>query len=489
MSLYDRRIEELACPPTFGTARNVDAPHRGAEIEAHHVALTQGHRFTEWQRYVATVGSELDGNGHRRYLTHVIIIPRQQGKTTYVHSKLTESSRAAPGRSTVYAAQDRQSARYKIIDEFYDGTIAPNPLYDPLCRVRRSNGSEAIRWVDSAAARSVIQIIATNATAGHGLTKIDDVVLDEAFSHADLSITNNVMPLMTAAPDPQIVITSTVGDGSDGLVQHYEEIGRSAVVDPDTSIACHIWMADEDDDRADPAVWARVMPSLGQPFCTVARIKQFYDSMGELEFDRGFLNRRPAAVSLSDIDGEAWADTLDDPDATPTGPLVAAFDIAIDRLSATIAVAGQHPDRPDCGLVIVDRRPGTAWLADELARLTARDRSIVRIVADRRQGAGGTIDTLAGRGVPVVEMRTDDVVTWTAQVVDELAARTFRHSPAPPLDDAAAAAKKRPLGEAFAWSKLTSLNGVDVAPLNAASFAYGAWRQTFPAGAVSGRIT
>ena len=441
-----------------------------------------GQRFYPHQRYIADVAGELRPDGRRRYMTVIVIIPRQQGKTTLVNAALVRSTRQGPHRTAVYAAQDRQAAANKIIDELGDDVLAPHPLYGRRLNIRRSNGSQSLRWKDPAAFRSLVTIVANNDSSGHGLTSVDDVVLDEAFSHRDLTVINALAPTMTVAFDPQLTITSTVGDGGDGLLQHYEEIGEASLHDPDTTVAYFKWTAADDDDPDDPDVWRRVMPALACGGITVERIRALKEGMSAGPFERAYLNRRPQVAEVSDLDMGAWAEASHDD--VPVAPYVLAFDITLDRTAATVAVAG----RTDAGTigVAVDRRDGTAWLLDEVCRLVA-ERSVAAVYADRRAGAGGAIDELRARGVPVTELGAPDLVSFCGQFVDELDQRTLSHNDQTQLNDAVAGAKKRPLGEAFAWSKANSLN--DVSPLVAASVAVGAHRRLYPPGARLERIT
>lgn len=488
-------LEDLDCPPTEGgTRRDLDRPTLGPHVEAWHVVLT-GTRFMPHQRYVSDVAGELDDDGRRRYDLVIEEPPRQQGKTTRTHANLTASTRRSPGRQAVYSAQDRQAARVKIIDEFADEVLSSNVFLKDRYRARKSNGSESIRWTDQAAARSVISIISNTESAGVGLTKVDDVALDEAWSHGDMTVINALFPTMSVATDPQVVVSSTVGDGTDGLLLHYEEIGAASMHDPDTRVAYFKWAADDDVDPADPREWARFMPALGRTI-TVDRIRSFQQTMDAASFARAFLNRRPTIAEVSDLDVEAFIACGIHPaggDLTAAhleeihGPVVVAVDIALDRSSTSIAAAYRTIlDDLELLAVVVDERPGTLWVPDELARLVGRG-NVQAVYADRRAGAGGIIDTATAKGVHVDELTAGDVVSFTGTFVDELTDRRVRHGNQPILTDAAAGARKRPLGDSFAWSKIASTG--NVAPLNAASFAVGGHRRLFPVGVAVDRIT
>lgn len=441
--------------------------------------MLTGSRFMPHQRHVADVALEHDELGHLLYDVVVLKIPRQNGKTTEVEGVLTWSSRRGPDRTVVYTAQDRQMARARLLEEFEQKRLARNTRLAGRYKVRRSNGSEAITWRDRKANASKIVIVATTDDAGHGLTT-DTAVLDEAFAHDDLTLVNALQPTMVTRADPQLWIVSTVGDGTDGLLQHYEEIGEVSLTDPDTTVAYFDWSATADDDRADPAVHRRVMPALGRTI-TETRIRSYLRTMGANEFDRAFLNRRPDTADDAKIPGDAWAACgaeLDDLE----GPIVLAVAVELDRSHTTIAAAGRHDDRLG---VIVDRRKGTAWAGLELAALT-HSRGPHAVVGDRRLGAGGILDDARARGVPVVELGATDVVDCCGTMFDLVVGRQIAHARQPDLDTAVARAVERPLGDAWAFSMRGS--GADIAPLYAATFAAGYHRHEFPTGLETGNI-
>lgn len=432
-----------------------------------------------WQRYVADVAGELDDNGLRRYDTVVIIVPRQNGKTTLIEPHLlTVSTRpdatgAPTRRIALYLAQDRQLAREKLIVELEGERMSRNLAYRGNYTVRRSNGSERITWTNRPGR---IMVQASTNDAGHSLT-VDDVVLDEAWAHRDLSIVNGVQPTMQTRPDPQLWVVSTPGDGDDGLLQHYQELGEASLSDPDTRIAYFEWSATSSDDRADPAVWRRVMPALGITI-TEDRIRSYLSTTPPAEFDRAYLARRPAVDTVAALSiADWWACAHPDPDTVaPTGPLVAAFDVNLDRTYTTLAVAGAFDGRTG---VVVLREPGTAWVPGALLELAHRPGiTLHAVVADRRSGTGGIIDACLLRGLPAHELGTGDVASATGTMVDVLAEQMLWHASQTVLDDAVTGSRRRPLGEAWAYAKQQATT--DSAPIIAATYAVAGYRSRFP---------
>jgi len=441
-----------------------------------------------WQSYVADVAGELDADTGRRWFDTVFVkVPRQQGKTNLLEAQMLAAARRPDPdgrmvrRVVVYTAQDRAHASVRIIKEFEQVKLQSCDQLRGRYTVRRSNGSE---WVEFPDTWSRIAVEASNATAGHGLT-VDDAVLDEAFAHRDLTLINAIQPTMITRPDPQLWIVSTPGNGDDGLMLHYEEAAAVALNDPDSRMAVFDWSATEDDDRADPDVWARVMPALGHTI-TADRVKSLLRTTPAAEFDRAYLARRPTAATVAAVDLAAWSECRNLAGRlAPAGGVTLAIEVDPDRTFGVIAVAFRHAD--DRVGVIIDRQPGTRWLGPAVLDLVHRHGlTVMDVWADRRSGLGGVIDELAGRGVDVHEVTAGDVASAAGTFYDTVGGLELIHDSQPELDAAVIGSRRRPLGDAWTFSKLESVG--DVAPAAGAALAVAAYRQHFPRGARLGGI-
>lgn len=464
--------------PRYGTERS-DRPTRGPEVEASSLLIART-PFLPWQRWVADIANEVDPEtGLLWYETVVIVVPRQQGKTTLVEPQLCTAALRRPDIDVVYTAQDRQMSKRRLIDELADKRLARRPELAGQFKVRRSNGSESIRWANG----SQITTVANTDEAGHGLT-LELAILDEAFSHDDLTVVTALEPTTLTRPDPQVWIVSTVGDGSDGLLQHYQELGQRSLSDPSTRIAYFEWSAADDDDRDDPSTWARVMPALGHTIAPT-RILSRRASLTPEVFDRAYLCRRPQAELAAKLPTGAWtscrnerSDPLD-----LVAPLAVAFDVASDRSSTSIAVAGTLRNSDRLGVLVHSVPSVSATAADEIAALVAR-LGPAAVLGDRRAGAGALIDALALRGVPTSEISASMLVTYCGSMFDAITAQEIVHDSQPLLDAAARAAISRPLGDAWAWDRRRS--PVDLSTLVAATNAVGWHRSTYGKSAGSG---
>jgi hypothetical protein len=464
--------------PRYGTARS-DRPTRGAVVEAASLLIGRV-PFLPWQRFVADVANEIDPEtGLLWYETIVIVVPRQQGKTTLLEPTLVSAALRRPDVDIVYTAQDRQMSKRRLIDELADKRLGRRSELNGSFKVRRSNGSESIRWSNG----SQITTVANTDEAGHGLT-LDLACLDEAFSHDNLTVVTALEPTTITRPDPQVWIVSTVGDGSDGLLLHYQELGLASLTDPATRIAYFEWSATDDDDRDDPATWARVMPALGHTI-DIERLRTRRATLTPEVFDRSYLCRRPSAELSAKLPEGAWSAcaTSQSPLDLAQHNLVIAFDVSADRTSTTVAVAGSSTKSGRLAVVTHSIPSVSSIAAAEISQLCGR-LGPARLLADRRAGAGALIDALALKGFPVEEVTAAMLVSHCGSMYDAIVAGELEHDSQPALDAAARGAISRPLGDSWAWDRRRS--PVELSPLVAASNAVGAHRATFGDSASNG---
>lgn len=471
----------LCPPPRVGTSPDPTRPTFGDEVARWQLALAREH-LLPWQRYVADVAGELGPDGLRRYRTVVLKMPRQQGKSWLLDAHLMAAVHRPGRRTAVYVAQDGNMARRRVVDELGRAKLANVPVLVGQYRMLRGNNGGIIEFGDL----STIRALASNDKAGHGLT-VDDVVIDEAFNFKTLEIINQLQPTTITRPDPQMWIVSTPGNGDDALMLHYEEVAATAVHDPDTTVAVFDWSATPDDDRTDPAVWRRVMPSLDITI-TEDRVTDLLRTTPPAEFDRAYLARRPTSATVAALDLAGWNEcrNLAPAKIAPAGGVTIGLEVDVDRTRAVIAVA--------CGIgprvgVVVNCQPGTRWVRDAVRELVHRAGiTVVDVWADRRSGLGGVIDELAHIGVTVHEVTVGDIASAAGTMYDLTAGTTagIVHDQQPELDGAVIGSRRRALGDGgWTFSKLESEG--DVAPLAAATLAVAAYRQHFTAaGALAG---
>jgi hypothetical protein len=91
------------------------------------------------------------------------------------------------------------------------------------------------------------------------------------------------------------------------------------------------------------------------------------------------------------------------------------------------------------------------------------------VVVDPGSPAGSLLVDLAAAGVPTVTVSAREYAQACGMVFDAIADGQVRHLEQPVLNGAVAAARKRVLGDAWAWARKT---GGDISPLVAVTLSH-----------------
>lgn len=417
-----------------------------------------------WQRHVADVAYEIDpATGRLAYREVRLTVPRQSGKTTLMLAVMTHRCVAMGDRQRVfYTAQTGKDARLKWEDEHVP--VLEQSPFSPLIQVRRTNGSEAIRWDNG----SLWSLLATTESAGHG-AQADTGVLDEAFAYVDDRLEQAMKPAMVTRPQPQLWIVSTAGTEDSLYLNDKIDDGRMrAAARQTSSVAYFEWSAPEDADIASEDTWHACMPALGLTV-PVEAIRSDFESMREPEFRRAYLNQRQDRQAsepwqiISESDWKACADTTSRIDDTPT----IALDVTPSRSMASICAAGRRADGAP-HIEVIGNRPGTSWVLDWFAA-EDRARRYGSVVIDPVSGANSLVPELRRLGLKIIEVGVRQVAAGCGNFYDLATTHRLHHIDQTPLNVAVAGAKKRNLGDAWAWHRRDP--SVDVSPLVAATLA------------------
>lgn len=447
-----------ACRPRLATPRNPARASLGAQVEG--VAELLGLPPMPWQTDLYAVTHEVDPAGHLWFRIVVVVVPRQQGKSSATNAVMVRRSVMAPNMTTVYTAQDRSIAAERLVEQLYERQLRPSPL-GPAVEARRANGSERLTFRNG----SRVILVAPHERSAHGMT-LDLAMIDEAWAQRDMSLPQAFSPAMVTRPDAQLWIVSTVGDGSDSLLAHYQAAGAASLADPDSRLCYVEYSAAPTADPDDPATWLACMPAIGHTI-DLDTIRAERAGLPSDEFERAYLCRRPVAGPADRlISAAAWAAGLD-PAAEPTAPLAMAVEVPFDRSSATIAVCGSGG--PDVRVVeVIDRRPDTGWVTARLVELWERHRPTA-IVIDPGGPAAPWITDLEALRLPVKPLTARDLAAACGGFYDDVRRGAVRHRTDRDLDAAVAAVQRRPLSNAWAWDRRAGLT--DVSPLVAVTLA------------------
>lgn len=324
---------------------------------------------------------------------------------------------------------------------------------------RNSNGQQAIRTLQG----SRLRFLARSQGSGRGFTT-NKLVLDEAFD-LDERHMSALMPTIAAVADPQIVYMSSAPRAEDEVLNALCDRGQAG---ESPKLAYFEWSADPKGSLDDRNGWAQSNPALGYRL-TEETVERMRESMPGASFARESLSIRPEPGG-GVIPWALW-ESLQDVESVIEGQIAFAVDTSPDRRWTSISSAGRRADGLS-HVELVDHQPGTKWVTERLVELAARYEPCA-IVLDPGAAAGSLLPELVEAGVEVKTPTMREVGQACGALYDSVEAETLRHIGQEPLDDAVKGAKKRPLGDAWAWDRKNS--SIDITPIVSSTLALWGW--------------
>lgn len=429
------------------------------------------------QREIADVMGEVLPSGRMAYPVVVIILNRRGGKTGLMLPTSLQRVAWIPRGRAWYTAQTGKDAGETFRDDWLE-LVKASPLARSV-KTRASNGSESITVLRN---RGKVGVFSPGPKALHG-KECDLGIVDEGWAYSTVAgkaVESGMRPAMLTRPRRQTVIISAGGNAESEWLLAWRELGRS-LTGPDQGIAYFEWHPEVDDDGeivddlADPAVWARTHPAVGHTIPLEALIED-RKTFGAAEFNRAYLNVFEGSASGRVIPDLAWKASLDTAVKLEPGPsLSLSYDVAVDRSSSSVSLAGRVGDR--VAVEVVDHRPGTEWVPARVKEL--RDKYRLRVVADEYGPAVTVTRALADLGLRPTMLGTADVIVSAAELLDDVLTPVdrddpespprFAHRGQGPLELAVKVAAKRKVGDGWAFTRSGSAG--DVSPIIAASLA------------------
>ena len=452
--------------------------------EAIDLAARAGLKLDPWQQFVLNQGMAEDADGGWAAFEVAVNVPRQNGKGGIIEARELWGLFIGGEELILHSAHEFKTAKsaFKRIERL----IRRCP--DLLKRVktfRQTVGEEAVELHSG----QTLRFIARSKGSGRGFTG-DCNILDEDMILGDEAM-DALLPTMAAVDDPQIWYLGSAGIGAPsvqlGRLRRRAEAAVESGV-PDPSLAYMEWSinphvkecvqgcTDHDDADTDEAI-LKANPATGYRL-TLEKSRNERSTLSVA----GYARERLGVGEYPSEEGDAWSvigkdawEALADGDSAAEDPVAFAIDVTPERSHASICVAGRNGSAVH--VEVVDNRPGTDWVAARARELT--DKWTPRCwVIDPGSPAGSLIgdvtnalkvdeddedDEESRLLAPIVQTKTRDVVQATGQFYDAVAASRIVHLGQAPLATALAGAKKRDLGEAWAWARRGV--GVDITPL------------------------
>jgi len=339
-------------------------------------------------------------------------------------------------------------------------------------KVSNANGDEGIEFHGG----QRLRFKARTKVGGRGITG-DRVILDEAFL-LTRSMMGTIMPIMSARSvtgNPQILYGSSAGKAEADVLRGLRDRGRAG---GDPGLVWVEWCAPVvpcADERCfhdagtpgctldDQEQWRKANPSMGRRI-SVEWIASERRTMSADEFARERLGwwEEPAS-SVAGLPLPLWDAATS---SVPPGTVLAyGVDVTPDFSHAAIARATAVPD--GILLDLAAHRRGTSWVAEEMS--TLRSETMTPVALDLGSPASVLADDFRCFGIETVNPSARDVAQACSGLLDGLIRHRVWHASNPALDSAVKGASRRPMGEAWAWSRKNSL--VDISPMVAITLA------------------
>jgi len=454
-----------------------------------------------WQKVLLCRMLELLPDGSLRFRTAVVLIARQNGKSTLSQVLALWFMIVWGWPLVMGTAQDLETA-----EEVWQGAVdlveEDEELSKLLKRVVKVNGKKALelkaqdpkgKATDKTGSRYKVK--AANRRAGRGFTG-NLIMLDELREHQNWEAWGAITKTTMAQAEALILALSNAGDMTSIVLKYLRKMAHEAVGDPDgiceeigaagptaldvadlvegdgdeldedelaefeqdeDTLGLWEWSAPPGCDKRDRQGWAQANPSLNwNAGFTERTIAAACRTDPEWVFRTEVLCQWSEGTLLGPFPPGAWdkgknpLETLDDgtqrvPDEhriIPGSPVWAGIDQSHDRSMTYIAFGGYRADGK-YQVEIVAGRHGSdwvkAWLMDD------KRRGRIKAVAGQSKGApvSPLMETLAADEeftIPVTEWSGSDLTSGWANVFDAVRDGTVRHNPQPVLDTAAAVA-------------------------------------------------
>ena len=458
-----------------------------------------GMKLHPWQKWLFIHALEIidldDGSWVLRFRTVVVLVGRQNGKTTMGAVLSLFFLYALRSGLIIGTAQDLEQAE-DTWAMCVDIAEADEELSEQIAHIWRTNGAKRLQLTGGRDYR----VKASTRKAGRGKSA-DLVLLDELREHQNFESYAALSKTGIAKKSALLWCISNAGDGTSVVLRHLRMKAHAALGDPDgivaatgdaqsvpdemledSAIGIFEWSANPNLPITSTEAWRQANPSLGYTI-TERAIRASCADDPEDVFKTECLCQWVTAAVTPPFPIGAWEKGIDnDSQIAPDSPLWWGVDISDDRNRSSIAVCGLTHERKH-HVELVEYRPGVGWLQGWFAERAPRYHGMKVALQVKGAPVAAMADIIgAVDGVEIVPCQGADVAGWCGRVWDAVAACDDEsesdsvpiiHRSQPALDLAANIAATRPLGDgAWAWDRKKSLE--DISPLVAVTMAHGA---------------
>jgi len=394
----------------------------------------------------------------RAHYNAVVAIESVESRPTRCITVAHESSCYLVGRGFVPTHNTAAEAFRRVLAL----VEASDDLRKRVRKVRTSHGEEGIETTSG----QRLRFVARSTGSGRGFSG-DCVILDEAYRLPQEAL-GALLPTLSARPNPQLWYTSSAGHVDSDVLRSVRDRG----IGKDPNLAYLEWSADPALQADDRAGWRAANPAIGIRI-EEEHVARELAAMPAEEFARERLGiwSDPGAADTA-LSMPSWESCVD-LSSSALDPVAIGVDVSPDGAGA-IAVAGQRQD----GLLhveVLDHQPGTSWVVERVQALVRRW-SPSCVVLDVGSPAGALLPDLERAGVVVRKVAGREMAQAAVALAAHIDQTTLRHRQQPDLDAAVAGARRRVVGDLWAFGRRGSF--ADISPLVAVALASWGHSQT-----------
>jgi len=411
------------------------------------LAALMGRPLMPWQQQVVDVALEVDDDGLFVYPSVCVTVPRQSGKTLMVGAVAEHRAMTTRLGRVWLTMQTGRDARDWFLHEHAPMLAA----LDGLFTFNRGAGNEAIRWLRGG--RGSFRPFNPTVDALHG-KQSDLVVVDEAWSFDPIrgrELDQAIVPTQATRPGAQVWKISTAGTDMSTWLLGSVESGRAAVTaDKRVGTAYFEWSCPDNLDPTLPESWPSYHPAYGRTITAKAMLAAL-EMLGPEEFSRAYGNKWLHTTARV-IPLALWLEAARADQTMPQpGKVALGFDVALDRSDACI-VAAYRDEHGVARVEVAEHQAAAGWVASRLAELCERWRPIA-VSYDEAGPAVDVADQARRAGLDLVGLKAADYAASCSSLLQGLLDHKVTYRPHGALDQAAAAAGRRQLGDRWAWGR------------------------------------
>jgi hypothetical protein len=424
-----------------------------------------------WQKWLYIHALEKDESGFGfRFETIVLLIARQNGKTQWLKGLGLWRMYMDGAKQVLISAQTLEIAETTLAEVVAD--VRSNPLLrKEYRRFSQTNGKVKLILkpldpkVDPLQEPREWRAAVSGIKGGRSLS-MDLVLLDELRLQHNWLAWNAITPTTTAVARSLVVGASNAGDENSVVLRSLRDGAIAKILTKDTNTQTFLseWSIPDDADYTDPQFWPMANPAVGYlPGFTVARLagklEAMHDNIPGFRTEHGCQWVRSLAPGIIPADG--WKNTTDHASAPAADATIwASLDVNFSRSVSYAAIWGRREDG-DGHMEVVHAERGTDWI---IPWFTQRRNDFQGVVIQARGApASDFIEPLREADVPVMELGGANLTAAYGKGYDAIVEGWAYHRPSPALDEAAAAAQAKKLGDAWVVDRWKS--PTDASPL------------------------